>query len=51
MVLTVEPGIYIPPDSEGIEEKWQGIGIRIEDNVVVQKDGCDDLTRRAFAEL
>lgn len=38
MVLTVEPGIYIPPAAEGIDERWQGIGIRIEDNVAVTRD-------------
>ena len=44
MVLTVEPGIYIPPGSEGIDEKWQGIGIRIEDNVAVTKEDPRILT-------
>ena len=44
MVLTVEPGIYIPPGSEGIDEKWQGIGIRIEDNVAVTREDPRILT-------
>ncbi len=39
MVLTIEPGLYIPPGSEGVPAHWQGIGIRIEDDVVVQADG------------
>ena len=38
MVLTVEPGIYITPGSEGVDERWQGIGIRIEDDVAVTRD-------------
>jgi Xaa-Pro aminopeptidase len=38
MVLTVEPGIYIPANDEEVDERWRGIGIRIEDNVVVTKD-------------
>ncbi|MEJ2384926.1 MAG: aminopeptidase P N-terminal domain-containing protein [Xanthomonadales bacterium] len=38
MVLTVEPGIYIAPGSEGVDERWQGIGIRIEDDVAVTRD-------------
>ena len=38
MVLTVEPGIYIAPGSEGVDERWQGIGIRIEDNVAVTRE-------------
>jgi len=35
MVTTVEPGIYIAPDAKGVAAKWRGIGIRIEDDVVV----------------
>ena len=38
MVLTVEPGIYIPQGAEGVDPCWQGIGIRIEDNVAVTRD-------------
>ncbi|MBD3670214.1 MAG: Xaa-Pro aminopeptidase [Gammaproteobacteria bacterium] len=44
MVLTVEPGIYIPEDSEGIDPRWRGIGIRIEDDVLVTQTGHDVLT-------
>ncbi|GHC24240.1 Xaa-Pro aminopeptidase [Kushneria pakistanensis] len=43
MVLTVEPGLYIPDDPD-IAEQWRGIGIRIEDNVVVTAEGRDVLT-------
>lgn len=44
MVLTVEPGIYIPPDMTEVPSRWRGIGIRIEDDVAVTRDGHDVLT-------
>ena len=45
MVLTVEPGIYIPAKSRAVRKKWWNIGIRVEDDVLVTKDGCEVLTK------
>lgn len=44
MVMTVEPGIYIAPDNESVDARWRGIGIRIEDDVLITADGCEVLT-------
>ncbi|MDX5299726.1 MAG: M24 family metallopeptidase, partial [Gammaproteobacteria bacterium] len=44
MVLTVEPGLYVAADNQDVEPRWRGIGIRIEDDVVVTRDGCRVLT-------
>lgn len=44
MVLTIEPGIYVDPANEDVEERWRGIGIRVEDDVLVTKDGHEVLT-------
>ena len=54
MVLTVEPGIYIAPDNKDVESRWRGIGVRIEDNVVVTESGCQILTSgvpKAISEI
>lgn len=44
MALTVEPGIYVSPDNLNVAKKWRGIGVRIEDDVVVTKKGCEVLS-------
>ena len=44
MVLTVEPGVYIPPSAKGVAAKWRGIGIRIEDDVVVTRGAAEVIT-------
>jgi Xaa-Pro aminopeptidase len=46
MVLTVEPGLYFAPGAKGVPKRLQGIGIRIEDDVLVTKDGHRNLSRR-----
>lgn len=45
MVMTVEPGIYVSPDNEDVASKWRGIGIRIEDDVLVTKNGPQILSQ------
>lgn len=44
MVMTVEPGIYISPDNTSVAKKWRGIGIRIEDDVIVTAEGREVIT-------
>ena len=51
MAFTVEPGLYIAPGSKGVPAKWQGIGVRIEDDVLITKDGHEVLTDGVPKEL
>ena len=47
MVLTIEPGIYIPASLRGVPRGFRNVGIRIEDDVVVTRRGADVLTAPA----
>ena len=47
MVMTVEPGLYIVAGSEDVDERWWNIGIRIEDDVAVTKNGHEVLSEDA----
>ena len=51
MVMTIEPGIYIPPHSEGVPEEMWGIGIRIEDDVLVTDGEPEVLTDSVPKEI
>ncbi|MCW8953338.1 MAG: aminopeptidase P N-terminal domain-containing protein [Sulfurimonas sp.] len=45
MVLTIEPGLYIDKNDKSVPKKYRGIGIRIEDNILVTKDGYENLSK------
>ena len=44
--MTIKPGLYIPPDDKSAPAKYRGIGIRIEDDILVTKDGNLNLTAK-----
>jgi len=47
MVMTIEPGIYIAPGARGVPKRFRGMGIRIEDDVVVTRSGHEVLSSKA----
>ncbi|MCB5162675.1 aminopeptidase P N-terminal domain-containing protein [Marinomonas algarum] len=51
MVLTIEPGLYVSADNMSVDAKWRGIGIRIEDDVLIRADGPYVLTHGLPKEI
>ncbi len=49
--MTVEPGIYIAADMDGVDPKWWNIGVRIEDDLIVTEDGCEVMSHEAPKEV
>ena len=44
MIITVEPGLYFKPDDQLVPEPLRGIGVRIEDDILITSDGCENLS-------
>ncbi len=51
MVMTIEPGLYFPLDDLSVDKKWRGIGIRIEDNILVTATGYENLTANSPKQI
>lgn len=50
-VLTIEPGLYVPQDTPGVPEELRGLGIRIEDDILVTSNGYENLTAKCPKEI
>ena len=51
MVMTVEPGLYLRPGCRKLKAKWHNIGIRVEDDVVVTRNGPEIMSSDAVKEI
>jgi len=51
MVITIEPGLYIPADAAGAPAELRGIGVRIEDDVAITETGNEVLTAACPKEI
>ena len=49
MVMTIEPGVYVN-DTASVDERWKGIGIRIENDILITSDGYENLTAKVPVE-
>ncbi len=50
-VITIEPGLYFSAKDENVPEELRGVGIRIEDDILVTADGCENMTRGVPKEV
>lgn len=51
MVMTIEPGLYVAADNMDVDPCWRGIGIRIEDDILITESGCEVLTAAVPKEI
>ena len=51
MVLTIEPGLYLPADDEALPVQYRGIAVRIEDDILVTKEGYENLSAGIFKSI
>jgi Xaa-Pro aminopeptidase len=51
MVLTVEPGVYIPKGAKDVDPKWHGIGVRLEDDLLITAEGHRNLSEKLPKEI
>jgi Xaa-Pro aminopeptidase len=51
MVMTIEPGIYLDEEDKRIPKRYRGLGIRIEDDILITKDGCENLSKDILKEI
>ncbi len=51
VVITVEPGLYVGADAESVPDRFRGVGVRIEDDVLVTADGCRVLTDKVPKQI
>jgi Xaa-Pro aminopeptidase len=51
MCFTIEPGLYIPADDKTAPAELRGIGVRIEDNILVTNSGCENMTASVPKEV
>ncbi|MBN7819758.1 aminopeptidase P N-terminal domain-containing protein [Bowmanella yangjiangensis] len=47
MLFTIEPGLYFPKDCRAVAPQWRGMGVRVEDDILVTPQGCENLSAGA----